>query len=97
VDQQIELTFWASVKDSSNPAVLSTYLERCPAGEFAAIARALIAHYEQQAKAEQARREEEEKRQAEERKAAEVPPPRRGAPRPRAGLSRRTTPGDRDE
>jgi uncharacterized caspase-like protein len=72
VDQQIELTFWASVKDSSNPAVLGTYLERYPAGEFAAIARALIAHYEQQAKAEQARHEEEVKRQAEERKAAEV-------------------------
>jgi hypothetical protein len=39
-EQQIELAFWTSVKDSTNPAVLGTYLERYPAGEFASIARA---------------------------------------------------------
>src|SRR5262249_21612224 len=72
IDQQIELTFWASIKDSSSPAVLGTYLERYPKGEFAVIARAMIEHYEQQAKAEQAKRDEEEKRREEARKAAEV-------------------------
>lgn len=72
VDQQIELTFWASVKDSTNPAVLGTYLQRYPQGEFASIARALIEHYEQQRKAESAKRDAEAKRQAEGEKAAEV-------------------------
>jgi len=72
MEQQIELTFWLSVKDSTNPAVLGTYLERYPKGEFALIAHALVKHYDQQNQAEQARRVEEEKRREEERKAAEV-------------------------
>jgi len=72
MDQQIELTFWSSVKDSTNPAVLGTYLERYPNGEFAPIARALITHYQQQMRAQQARRDEEAKRREEQRKAAEV-------------------------
>jgi hypothetical protein len=72
VDQQIELTYWLSVKDSTNPTVLATYLERYPNGEFAPIARALITHYQQQMRAQQARRIEAEKRREEERKAAEV-------------------------
>jgi len=71
-EQQIELTFWISVKDSTSPTVLRTYLEKYPSGEFAAIARALIDHYEQQARAALAAREEEAKRQEELRKAAEV-------------------------
>jgi uncharacterized caspase-like protein len=71
-DQQIELEFWHSVKDSTAPAVLRTYLERYPEGEFAPIARALIEHYERQLKAEVAAREEARKRQEEERRAAEV-------------------------
>src|SRR5262245_25822947 len=70
--ESIELTFWNAVKDSTIPAVLNTYLERYPNGEFASIARALIEHYERQFKAEQAAREEEQKRQEEARKAAEV-------------------------
>ena len=70
--QQVELEFWGSVKDSSSPAVLGTYLERYPNGEFAPIARALIEHHEQQLKAELATREEERRRQEEERKAAEA-------------------------
>jgi uncharacterized caspase-like protein len=70
--QQVELEFWGSVKDSTSPAVLGTYLEDYPNGEFAPVARALIAHYEQQLKAELAAREEEKRRQDEERKAAEV-------------------------
>jgi hypothetical protein len=68
----IELEFWASVKDSTSPAVLGTYLERYPDGEFAPIARALIEHYERQLKAEVAAREQERKRLEEEKKAAEV-------------------------
>ncbi|MBO0763007.1 MAG: caspase family protein [Hyphomicrobiaceae bacterium] len=49
--QQIELEFWESAKNSSNPAVMRTYLERYPNGEFAPIARAQIEHLERQASA----------------------------------------------
>ena len=70
--ENLELTFWASVKDSTSPTVLKTYLERYPNGEFAPIAQALIDHYVQQMKAEQAAREEERRRREEARKAAEV-------------------------
>jgi hypothetical protein len=71
-EQQLELAFWLSVKDSTYPAVLATYLERYPDGEFAAIARTLIEHYDRRLKAEQAAQEEERKRSEEEMKAAEV-------------------------
>ncbi len=71
-EQQVELTYWSSVKDSTSPTVLRTYLDRYPEGEFAAIARALIQHYEQQAKVAIAARERERKQQDEEKKAAEV-------------------------
>lgn len=71
-EQQMELAFWASVKDSTSPAVLNTYLERYPGGEFAPIARALVEHYERRLKVEQAAREEERMRQEEARKAADV-------------------------
>jgi hypothetical protein len=71
-EQQIELAFWASVKDSTSPAVLRTYLERYPSGEFAPIARTLIEHYDQQLKLELAAREEERKRLEETMKAAEA-------------------------
>ena len=70
--QELELEFWASVKDSKTPGVLSTYLERYPDGEFAPIARALIDHYDRQLKAEIAEREELRRRQEEERIAAAV-------------------------
>ena len=71
-EQQIELQFWISVKDSTSPAVLGTYLERYPAGEYAPIARALVDHYEQKLKLELAERERERKRQEEEMRAAEA-------------------------
>jgi uncharacterized caspase-like protein len=71
-EQQLEMAFWASVKDSNSPTVLNTYLERYPNGEFASIAMALVEHYEQLLKAEQAAREEENKRLEEAFKAAEV-------------------------
>lgn len=70
--REIELLFWSSVKDSTSPAVLRTYLDRYPKGEFATIARALIQHYEQQAKLSLAAREEESRRQEEARKDAEI-------------------------
>lgn len=69
---QVELTFWASVKDSTNPTVLGTYLQRYPNGEFAPIARALIDHYERQAKVALAEREETRKREEEAQKAAQA-------------------------
>ena len=68
----IELAFWTSIKDSTDPALLASYLERFPNGEFVPIARALMAHYAEQHKAEQAVREEERKRREEAAKAAEV-------------------------
>jgi uncharacterized caspase-like protein len=70
--QQVEVMFWASVKDSSSSAVLGTYLERYPDGDFAPIARALIAHYEKKRRAEQAAQEEGRRREEEQRRAAEV-------------------------
>lgn len=70
--QEVELQFWASVKDSTSPGVLRTYVERFPDGEFVPIARALIEHYEQRLKVEEAAREEAARRREEERKAAEV-------------------------
>jgi Caspase domain len=70
--QQIEFQFWNSVKDSTNPSVLGTYLERYPTGEYATIARALIQQHERQLKLELAALERERARQEEERKAAEA-------------------------
>lgn len=71
-DREIELMFWSSVKDSTSASVLRTYLDRYPHGEFAAIANALVAHYEEQAKLNLAAREEEAKRQEESRQQAEI-------------------------
>jgi hypothetical protein len=66
------LAFWASVKDSTNPTLLNTYLQRYPNGQFAPIARAMIEHYERLLRAEQAAQEEERRRQDEVHKAAEL-------------------------
>ena len=94
--QEVELQFWASVKDSASPGVLRTYVERFPDGEFVPIARALIEHYEQRSKAEEAAREEAVRRREEERKAAEVKGSRKTDGRrmrhsPRRSASRTTT------
>jgi hypothetical protein len=70
--QQVELVFWSSVKDSTSASVLRTYLDRYPSGEFAIIAKALIAHYEQQAKLSLAALEEERRRQEEAKRDAEL-------------------------
>lgn len=62
LDQEMEMSFWSTVKDSSSPSVVKTYLERYPDGTFAALARALIAGLEKQEQVERAVREEEQKR-----------------------------------
>ncbi len=41
-DREIELSFWNSVKDSKSPAMLESYLERYPNGNFSALARVMI-------------------------------------------------------
>ncbi len=41
-DREIELSIWNSVKDSKSPAMLETYLERYPNGNFSALARMMI-------------------------------------------------------
>jgi hypothetical protein len=61
-----------SVKDSTDPAALATYLDRYPNGEFVAIARALMTLYEQQNRAQQARLEQERKQREEARREAEL-------------------------
>jgi hypothetical protein len=41
-DREIELSFWNSVKDSKSPALLQSYLERYPNGNFAGLARVMV-------------------------------------------------------
>ena len=67
-EQQIEIAFWNSVKDSKSPEVLATYLARYPKGQFLSDARALI----EQRKAERAESQLELKRQEEARATAEM-------------------------
>jgi adenylate cyclase len=38
-DREIELSFWESVRESDNPALIQAYLEKYPNGEFCALAR----------------------------------------------------------
>ena len=71
-EQQMEMAFWASVKDNTDPAVLKTYLDRYPGGTFAAVAAALIDQQDQRLRAEAAAREEQRKRAEEASKAAEL-------------------------
>jgi uncharacterized caspase-like protein len=71
-EQQLEMAFWAAVKDNTDPAVLKTYLDRYPEGAFATAATALIEQQDQRLKAELAAREEQRKRAEEARKAADL-------------------------
>lgn len=41
-DREIELSYWNSVKDSRSPALLQSYLDRYPSGNFASLARAML-------------------------------------------------------
>ncbi|MET0688906.1 MAG: hypothetical protein ABWY38_06900 [Methyloceanibacter sp.] len=38
----IELAFWNTVKDTKDPAILQTYLDRYPNGAFAGLARVMM-------------------------------------------------------
>ncbi|HEY6518431.1 MAG TPA: adenylate/guanylate cyclase domain-containing protein [Roseiarcus sp.] len=38
-DREIELSFWESVRESDNPALIRAYLEKYPSGEFSALAQ----------------------------------------------------------
>jgi hypothetical protein len=53
-EQQAELTFWSSVKDSKDPAVLQVYLDKYPSGTFADLARQLIAQANRESEARRA-------------------------------------------
>jgi uncharacterized caspase-like protein len=72
ITQLIEQNFWAIVKDSDNPAVLQTYLDRYPEGKFAQVARALIEQRRQELRVKQAQIEAQQRRAEEERKAGEA-------------------------
>lgn len=41
-DRDIELSYWNSVKASRSPALLQSYLDRYPSGNFASLARAML-------------------------------------------------------
>ena len=41
-DREIELSFWESVRESNNPALIQAYLEKYPNGEFSALAQIRI-------------------------------------------------------
>ena len=72
-EQQLEMLYWSTVKDSTNPSVLRTYLEKFPDGTFVPLAQALIEQYEKRAQMEKAARIEEQKRaEAERRRIEEV-------------------------
>ncbi len=45
--EQYELTFWESIKDSSDASDYEAYLQAYPKGRFAALARARIARLRQ--------------------------------------------------
>ena len=40
---QVELTYWNSVKDSSDPAAVQSYLQRYPNGNFVPLAKSRLA------------------------------------------------------
>jgi hypothetical protein len=44
---EVELVFWTSIKDSSDPAELKAYLEKYPDGQFSGLAQARIKRLEQ--------------------------------------------------
>jgi adenylate cyclase len=42
-DREIELSFWESVRESDNPALIQAYLQKYPNGEFSALAQIRMA------------------------------------------------------
>ena len=47
-DREVELSFWDSVRESDNPAMLQAYLEKYPGGEFKALAEIRLGELEAQ-------------------------------------------------
>ena len=41
-DREIELSFWESVRESENPALIQAYLQKYPKGEFSALTQIRI-------------------------------------------------------
>ena len=41
-EREIELSYWSSVKDSKSPALLQSYLDRYPSGNFSSLARTML-------------------------------------------------------
>ena len=64
----VELKYWDSVKDTKDPALLKTYLQRYPKGKFAPLAGVLIEKYEKQIKEQERARKALAQRKAEEEK-----------------------------
>lgn len=60
-EQQMEMQFWDSVKNSSNPSVLKSYLSKYPNGTFAPLAHALIDQFEKQIEEQRTLKEQENK------------------------------------
>ena len=73
-EQQAELSFWATVKDSKDPATLQLYLDRYPKGAFADLAKLMIAQAKREAEQRtiQAAREAEARQAEEAKKVAEA-------------------------
>lgn len=73
-DQKMELVFWDSIKDSSNPDDYRAYLNKFPNGIFAELAHNRINENEQKKseQAEKLKREEEEQKRREELKKREM-------------------------
>ena len=72
-EQQAELAFWNAVKDSGNPLIIKTYLDRFPQGTFAGLAKAMTDKLaEEEVQKASAKREVELARAETARKAAEA-------------------------
>jgi adenylate cyclase len=53
----IELTFWETVKESTNPEMYEAYLEKYPAGEFATLAKTKLTELSAEERSEEHDRE----------------------------------------
>ena len=73
----LDLAFWESVRDSTNPAAYEAYLQQFPNGDFASLARTRLsaAEAERRAAEEAKRKEAERKAQQETQTALLTPPP----------------------
>ncbi len=62
----LDLAFWESVRDSTNPAAYEAYLQQFPNGDFASLARTRLSAAEAERRAaEEAKRKEAERKEAE--------------------------------